>query len=130
MFVTNGMKVRTDMGENARDGAMAALQWRPNDSFTSILDLYYTRREQEDNARSLEVNLSDYPAPCCDGTFPPGTVFGYSNPTIVDNTVVAATLNQRRAAGAQLPVQDAGQDPGGRLEQRVVTRRLDVHRAT
>ncbi len=43
VFITNGMKVRTDMGENRRDGAMAALQWRPSDSFTSILDLYYTR---------------------------------------------------------------------------------------
>ncbi len=95
VFVTNGMKVRTDMGENRRNGAMAALQWSPSDSFTSILDLYYTKREQEDNARSLEVSLSDYPAPCCDGTFPNGTVFGYSNPTIRDNTVVAATLNQR-----------------------------------
>ena len=28
-FVTDGIKVRTDMGENRRDGAMAALQWRP-----------------------------------------------------------------------------------------------------
>lgn len=95
VFVTDGMKVRTDMGENRRDGAMAALEWRPTDSFTSTLDLYYTKREQEDNARSLEVNLGGYPAPCCDGTFPNGTVFGYSNPTIRDNTVVAATLNQR-----------------------------------
>ncbi len=92
-FVTNGIKVRADMGENVRDGAMAALEWRPTDSFTSILDLYYTRREQEDNARSLEVNLGGYPGPCCDGAFPPGTVFGYSNPTIVDSTVVAGTLN-------------------------------------
>src|SRR5688572_12640742 len=95
------MKVRTDMGENLRDGAMAALQWQPSDSFTSILDLYYTRRRQEDNARSLEVNLGCYPATCGgptgngDGQFPPNTVFGYSNPTIVDNTVIAATLNQR-----------------------------------
>jgi iron complex outermembrane recepter protein len=95
VFVTDGVKVRTDMGENKRDGAMAALQWRPSDSFTSILDLYYTRRKQDDNARSLEVNLGGYPAPCCDGRFPDNTVFGYSNPTIVDNTVVAATLNQR-----------------------------------
>lgn len=95
VFVTNGIKVRSDMGENQRDGAMAAIEWRPSETFHSILDLYYTRRKQDDNARSLEVNLGDYPAPCCDGTFPPGTVFGYSNPTIVDNTVVAATLNQR-----------------------------------
>jgi TonB-dependent receptor len=74
---------------------MAAFQWRPNESFASTLDLYYTRRKQEDNARSLEVNLGNYPAPCCDGTFPDGTVFQYSNPTIDDNTVVAATLNKR-----------------------------------
>ena len=95
VFVTNGIKVRSDLGENRRDGALAALEWRPSDSFRSVFDIYYTRRKQEDNARSLEVNLADYPAPCCDGSFPAGTVFGFSNPTIVDNTVVAGTLNQR-----------------------------------
>ena len=95
VFVTDGIKVRTDMGKNRRDGAMAALEFRPNDSFRSILDLYYTKRYQTDNARSLEVNLGGYPAPCCDGTFPPGTVFGYSNPIIRDQTVVGGTLNQR-----------------------------------
>src|SRR5688572_22138967 len=98
VFVTNGIKVRTDMGTNRRDGAMAALQWRPSDNFSSILDVYYTRRKQVDNARSLEVNLGDYPAPCCDGdenAFPDGTQFGYANPTVRDNTVVAADLLQR-----------------------------------
>jgi iron complex outermembrane receptor protein len=91
-FITNGIKVRTDMGTNRRDGAMAALQWKPSDSFTSILDLYYTRRKQEDNARSLEVNLSGYPGPCCDGTPTPGN-YGYSNATVVDDTVVATSLD-------------------------------------
>jgi iron complex outermembrane recepter protein len=94
-FVTDGIKVRTDMGENRRDGAMAALQWRPSENFTSIFDVYYTRRKQEDDARSLEVNLGGYPAPCCDGTFPDNTQFGYANPVIRDNTVVAADLLQR-----------------------------------
>jgi iron complex outermembrane receptor protein len=97
-FVTDGIKVRTDMGENRRDGAMAALQWQPSDNFNSIFDVYYTQRKQDDDARSLEVNLGDYPAPCCDGeanAFPNGTQFGYANPTIVDNTVVAADLLQR-----------------------------------
>jgi iron complex outermembrane recepter protein len=93
-FITDGIKVRTDMGTNRRDGAMAALQWKPSDSFTSILDLYYTRRKQEDNARSLEVNLGGYPGPCCDGTPAPG-IYGYSDATVVDDTVVAATLNNR-----------------------------------
>ncbi|MBL8270907.1 TonB-dependent receptor [Steroidobacter sp.] len=94
-FITDGMKVRSDMGKNRRDGAMAAIEWRPSDSFTSLLDVYYTKRRQVDNARSLEVNLASFPAPCCDGTFPNGTVFGYSNPTVVNGTVVAADLNQR-----------------------------------
>ena len=87
-FVTNGIKVRTDMGDNKRDGAMAVVQFRPTDRFSSTLDAYYTTREQENNARSFEVNLSGYPAPCCDGNFTPGTVVGFSDPVIVDNTVV------------------------------------------
>ena len=69
VFTTSGMKVRTDMGENTRDGAMAALEWRPIDSFTSILDVYYTKSHEKDNARSIEVNTGGYPAPCCDGDF-------------------------------------------------------------
>jgi iron complex outermembrane recepter protein len=94
-FITDGIKVRTDMGENIRTGAMAAVEWRPSDSFTSILDLYYTKREQEDNARSLEVNLGTYPGPCCDGFPPNGSVWGYQNPVIRDNTVVEADLINR-----------------------------------
>jgi hypothetical protein len=95
VFITDGIKVRTDMGENNRDGFLATLQFKPNDSYSSIVDVYYTDREQVNNARSLEVNLGGYPGPCCDGTFPANTVFGFSSPTIRDNTVVAATLNQR-----------------------------------
>jgi TonB-dependent receptor len=99
-YITDGMKVRTDMGKNRRDGVMAALEWRPNASFTSTLDLYATKRDQVDNARSLEANFGCYPALCSnwpqgDGAFPVNTVFGFSNPTISDSTVVAATLNQR-----------------------------------
>jgi len=93
VFTTGGMKVRTDMGTNTRDGAMAALEWRPVDSFTSILDLYYTKSHEKDNARSIEVNTGGFPAPCCDGTFPPGTLFGITNPTIRENSTVAGTLS-------------------------------------
>jgi TonB-dependent receptor len=95
VFVTDGIKVRTDMGDNRRDGAMAAIEFKATDSYTTVLDLYYTKRDQVDNARSLEVNLGGYPGPCCDGTFPLNTVFGYSSPTIRNNTVIAGTLNQR-----------------------------------
>jgi iron complex outermembrane recepter protein len=92
-YVTNGMKVRTDMGKNTRDGYLATIEFRPSESYGSILDLYYTDASQLNNARSLEVNLGGYPAPCCDGPFPPSTVFGYSNPVIKSNTVVGGNLN-------------------------------------
>ena len=85
VFVTDGMKVRTDMGKNKRDGAMAALQWKPSDSFTGILDLYYTKSKETDDARSLEWNLGNYPAT---------TV--YSNLVIRDNTLVGATVDNVR----------------------------------
>ncbi|MBM0107195.1 TonB-dependent receptor [Steroidobacter sp. S1-65] len=85
LFVTNGMKIRADMGENRRDGAMAAIQWRPSESYETVLDLYYTRRKQIDNARSLEVNLGNYPI---EGV-------GFANPIIADNTVVGGDLLNR-----------------------------------
>jgi TonB-dependent receptor len=92
-FTTNGMKVRADMGSTVRDGFMATLQFEPTDSYSGIIDLYYSTMEQTDNARSLEVNLGGYPGPCCDGTFPTGSVFGYSGTTIENDTVVAGTIN-------------------------------------
>ncbi|MDH4073648.1 MAG: TonB-dependent receptor plug domain-containing protein, partial [Gammaproteobacteria bacterium] len=92
-YVTNGMKVRADMGSTERDGVMASLQFAPNDMYTGVVDLYYSTMDQTDNARSLEVNLGGYPAPCCDGTFPDGTVFGRSNTTVQADTIVAGTLN-------------------------------------
>ncbi len=91
--ITKGMKVRADMGDTVRDGFMAALQFEPSDSYSGIIDVYYSTMDQTNNARSLEVNLGGYPAPCCDGTFPPGSLFGFSNVTIENNTVVAGTLN-------------------------------------
>lgn len=97
-FTTNGMKVRADMGSTVRDGFMVALQFEPNDSYSGIVDLYYSTMDQTNNARSLEVNLGGYPGPCCDGlpdagSFAPGTIFGYSGTTVQNNTVVAGTLN-------------------------------------
>ena len=93
-LVTNGMKVRADLGSTERDGFMAALQFAPTDNYSGTIDLYYSTMEQTNNARSLEVNLSGYPAPCCDGPFPPGTQFGYSNVTVENGVAVAGTLLQ------------------------------------
>jgi iron complex outermembrane receptor protein len=91
VFTTGGMKVRTDMGTNTRDGAMAALEFRPVDSFTSILDLYYTKSHEKDNARSLEVNVGGYPA-SGDPNVPPGTPIGIINPTLRESSTTGGTL--------------------------------------
>ena len=94
-LITKGMKVRADMGSTERDGFMAALQFEPGGIYSTMVDLYYSTMEQTNNARSLEVNLGGYPAPCCDadaGSWPPGTQFGYSDVTIENNSVVTGTL--------------------------------------
>lgn len=85
VYVTNGMKVRADMGDNKRTGALATLQLRPNDSYTGTLDAYYTKSETTDDARSLEWNLGNYPA-----------TTAYTNLDIVDNSLVGATVGNLR----------------------------------
>jgi TonB-dependent receptor len=86
VWVTDGMKVRADMGDEVRDGAIATLEWRPIDAFTSTFDAYYTKSDTTDDARSLEWNLSNYPA---NETF--------SNVVIRDNTLVGAAVPNVRA---------------------------------
>jgi len=91
-YLTNGMKVRTDMGRTTRDGYLATLEFRPSDSYGSVLDMYYTDASQKNNARSLEVNLGDYPAYCCDGPWPPGSTTGYENVTIKNGVAVSGDV--------------------------------------
>src|ERR1700730_15784575 len=91
VFTTGGMKVRTDMGTNTRDGAMAALEFRPIDSFTSILDLYYTKSHEKDNARSLEVNVGGYPA-SGDPNVPAGRPIALINPTLHDGSTTGSPV--------------------------------------
>ena len=73
------------MGTEIRDGAMATLEWRPTQNFTSTLDAYYTKSETTDDARSLEWNLGNYPANVL-----------YSNEVIRDNSLVGASIDHVR----------------------------------
>lgn len=93
-LTTNGMKVRADLGDTERNGFMAALQFAPTDTYTGVIDLYYSTMDQTNNARSLEVNLGDYPAVCCDGPWPAGTQFGYSGVTVENGVAVAGDVLQ------------------------------------
>ncbi|HRG15161.1 MAG TPA: TonB-dependent receptor [Pseudomonadota bacterium] len=58
-FYSDGIKALRRTGDVKRDGVMATLEFRP-ENWTSTLDLFYSRAEQEDTANQFEVNLGDY----------------------------------------------------------------------
>jgi iron complex outermembrane recepter protein len=60
-WVTDGIKSLASTGLDKRDGAVATLEWKPNDAFTSTVDAYYTNRTWADDRRSIEANLGNYP---------------------------------------------------------------------
>jgi iron complex outermembrane receptor protein len=82
LYVTDGIKSLASSGTNRRDGSLATLEWKPNDSFTSILDTYYTKATEDNDRRSMEVNLGNYP-----------NTPTYSNLKVVGDTLVGATIN-------------------------------------
>lgn len=90
--VTNGIKSLASMGSSVRDGALATVEWRPTSTYTSTLDVYWTSELQDNNRRSLEVNLGNYngypnaTCPLCTGTA------NFSNTTIANNAVIGATV--------------------------------------
>ena len=80
-FITDGIKVRTDMGKNRRDGAMAALQWRPSDNVLErprrLLHAAQAGRQRaqpRSEPRRLSGAVLRWHVPGA------GTQFGYSNP--------------------------------------------------
>jgi len=91
-WVTDGIKSLASSGHNVRDGLIATLEWRPVDQLTSTLDAYYTKSTQNNNRRSMEVNLGNYngypssSCPTCTGTA------NFSNLDIVNGAVVGATV--------------------------------------
>ncbi|MDI9237829.1 TonB-dependent receptor [Lysobacter sp. LF1] len=66
-YWSDGIKALRRTGEVTRDGAMATVQYRPSNEWTSTLDLFYSEAEQVDTANQFEVNLGNY-----NGGFTPG----------------------------------------------------------
>jgi iron complex outermembrane receptor protein len=82
LYVTDGIKSLASTGLDKRDGAVATLEWKPNDAFTSTVDAYYTNRTWADDRRSIEANLGNYPL-----------TTNYSNlVTGADGTLIGATV--------------------------------------
>lgn len=43
--------------DNVRDGFMGVLEYRPNDDYASVLDVYYSQFEKAETTRALQVGL-------------------------------------------------------------------------
>ena len=56
-FIIGASKAQASSNDNVRDGYMAVLEIKPNDSFKSTLDLYYSEFEVRDDLRFLEAQL-------------------------------------------------------------------------
>lgn len=59
-YFTDGIKALRRTGNNKRDGVMATIQFRPNNSWTSTLDTFYTKAKEHDTANQMEIHLGDY----------------------------------------------------------------------
>jgi iron complex outermembrane receptor protein len=74
-----GNKVYADSTEGTRDAFMGTLEWRPNDNFTSTLDLYYSKFNQETTYGGFEVGL------------PWGSNTVLTNPVVDNGNLVSGT---------------------------------------
>lgn len=59
-WYSGGIKALRRTGNAKRDGLMATIQYRPNNTWTSTLDAFYTDAEEYDTANQLEIHLGDY----------------------------------------------------------------------
>lgn len=55
--LTSGIKTFARSGMSTRDGLMAVLEWRPDASFTSVIDAYYSKFRREQTNRGIETRL-------------------------------------------------------------------------
>ncbi|KAI1698966.1 hypothetical protein Ddc_18821 [Ditylenchus destructor] len=71
-YFSDGIKALRRTGNNKRDGVMATIQFRPNNSWTSVVDGFWTKAKQEDTANQFELNLQyngNFPcSPACNWT--------------------------------------------------------------
>ncbi len=82
VWISDGIKSLASSGDNRRDGALATVEWRPNEQFSSTLDSFYTKNKLDNDRRSVEVNLGNYPG-----------VNVFSNPVYAGDTLVGATVS-------------------------------------
>jgi len=84
--ITDGIKSLATSGKNERDGFMGVLQYRPNQQWNNVLDVYASRFKAEQTGNQFETNLGDY-----NGGYQPGLQY---NPITTSNGILTgATAN-------------------------------------
>jgi len=78
-FLLGGAKVQTASTDNVRQGFMGVLEARPNEVYSTTLDLYYSKFDKAETTRFLETGLGWSGA-------------SLSNPVIEDGVVVSGTF--------------------------------------
>lgn len=86
VFTSGGQKIIKRSGELKRDGFVGILEFKPTAEWTSTVDAYYSKFTSDQIKRQLEYHLGGYNGG--DNQFP-----GYTNTTILDNTVVAGSAS-------------------------------------
>ena len=84
-FATEGIKALRRTGYAKRDGVMATVEWRPSKDWTSVLDIFHSKAEQEDTANQLEMNL------VYNGSYPCTPTCVFSNTTRNANGTITGT---------------------------------------
>jgi len=76
-----GIKAMATTGDQVRDGLMGVLEYRPNRNFTSTIDAYHSRFEQDEVRRGMEIKLQD------------DSNVSFSNPNIANGVLLGGTAN-------------------------------------
>lgn len=54
---TAGLKTFARSGTNTRDGTIGVLEWQPSDSWSTVIDAYYSEFHREETNRGIETRL-------------------------------------------------------------------------
>lgn len=57
-FLIGGSKSQASSVENIRDGLMAVIEYKPSDSYSSVLDAYYSTFDKSETLRFMETGLA------------------------------------------------------------------------
>ena len=82
--VIGGAKSQVSSTDNVRDGYMAVVEFKPNDFYSTMLDVYYSTFEKEETLRFMETGLAW------------GGGVTLTNPVVENGEVVGGTFNNVR----------------------------------